>query len=263
VWLCVLGLWAGRGDSALAAATAREGRSTDAERAALRLSPETVDLGLFYGGADVRVEAELPGSGRSPRPLALVLEGAREDLLLKRKGRVGGILWMNVGDLCFKEVPTVYLLSTNGPLAELGAADLLRQRGIGYSALVSPGDPAEEYFEQMIALKERDGLYRREVGGIQVAELASGGVRMETSLHLPSQIPAGDYQLRLWGAVDGKVVQLAEGQVNVRTRGIIRLLRTLAFEHGLLYGCTAVLVALIAGFATGIIFGRGALRGGR
>ena len=246
------------GGSGVAAAV--EERSGGAAGTELQVTPDVVDIGLFDGGAEVQVEADLAAG--APEKLALVLEGAREDLGLKRKGKVWGLLWMNVGDLDFEGIPTVYLLSTSVPLEELASEEVRRGCDIGYWALGAGRGPTQKFFGDLVALKERDGLFGYDPEGIHLHPGAHGGRRLRAVLRLPARLPVGSYRLRLEGFRDGKAVELAESEVLVRTHGVIKGLRTLAFEHGLLYGCTAVLVALIAGFATGIAFGRGSSHGG-
>jgi hypothetical protein len=53
---------------------------------------------------------------------------------------------------------------------------------------------------------------------------------------------------------DGGVVARAEQEVKVDLVGFPALLSRLAFGHAALYGILAAVVAIIAGFAVGVVF---------
>jgi len=219
----------------------------------LRADPPQVFVELLYRGTVLNVQADLP----RPQPVAVVLEGEYGHVGLKRSGRVWGVLWMKVGDVEFDDVPTVYLVSTSGKLSRLGSAATRARHRVGYEALAARAGGDRSLFDEFVKLKEKAGLFSVQEGGVQFAPTDSGGAHLSSSLSLPPKVPAGRYRIRLIGFDGGTPRCLGSLSVPVEHRGLVRALHDLAFEHGLLYGCVAVLVAMLAGLGTGLIFGRG------
>jgi uncharacterized protein (TIGR02186 family) len=223
----------------------------------LEVQPQEVPIGLFYGGTTIQVTAELPAG----LPCAVLLEGQHEELTLKRKGKVWGILWMNVSEVEFAEVPAVYLLRASAPLDGLASAEQLAAAGLGYAALAhrAGGSPAD--FQELVKMKEKEKFFSIDPSAITFAPVEPASVRLSASLPLTARIPAGQYTITLFGFDGGRIQRLSEATVRLEQAGLARTLHSLAMEHGLLYGCTAVLIAMLAGFGTGLIFGKGASKG--
>jgi len=61
----------------------------------LLVDPPRVSARLFYHGETVRVLGSVPGG----HEVAIVIRGSEAPVELKLKGKVGGIIWANVGDV--------------------------------------------------------------------------------------------------------------------------------------------------------------------
>ncbi len=85
------------------------------------------------------------------------------------------------------------------------------------------------------------------------AELALP-MRVSADFALPAGIPPGDYEIRLIGYRDGTAELLASQTLTARRVGLALLISSFAEHHGLLYGVFSVLLAVAAGFLTGMVF---------
>jgi len=232
---------------------------------ALTASPDQVPIGLLYDGVAIEVRASVPSGSQA----AVRLVGERDELVLKRKAKRGGILWMNAGEVSFEGIPVVYQLLTSAPLAELGSAELLAEMQLGYEWLVPAEDANASLRDELVKLKERDGLYGISERGLAEPEdgaklptsPASGceaGDEPQTELagvvRLPALAPPGDYQVELIAFSGGQASSLGSAPVRLERAGVVRAMYRLAMDHGLLYGCLAVIVAILAGLFTGLIF---------
>ena len=95
-----------------------------------RLSPEQIEVGLFYHGADVQVTADIPACDGA----VLVLKAEEEEITLNRKGRVAGI-WLNVAQVTISGIPRVYVLAGSKQLDDLCPEDVQLQLGLGFRSL--------------------------------------------------------------------------------------------------------------------------------
>jgi len=215
------------------------------------VEPGEIDIDLLYSGSRPVVRAEVPAVPM----VAVRLMGHRERLELKRKGKVWGFLWLSVGDVTLEEVPVAYLLATSAPLARLVPAGEGGVPTLGYPALAAVAGADAEYFPELVKLKEREGLFGIDEGGAELTSIDSATASVTASFDLPARIPAGDYTIDVLGFENGAERRLATTTLHVEHAGLARTLRSLALEHGLLYGVSAVAVALLAGVLTGFVFG--------
>lgn len=217
---------------------------------ALVVEPSRVPVGLFFTGATLRVTGRIPDDCEA----AVRLSSGAERLELKEKGRVGGVLWMSVGDVVFEAAPVLYQLLTTAPLDTLAPAGVLDEWQLGYAAVVVPADEkAARLTLELVALKERDGLYADREGGLRVSP-DGGAVRVDGQFTLPASVRPGDYSVALVAFSGGRARELGRATVVVERVGAVRMMWELAMDHGLFYGSTAVVIALAAGLLTGLLF---------
>jgi uncharacterized protein (TIGR02186 family) len=220
------------------------------------IHPQEVLITSFYHGETVTVRALIPPNHQ----VALRIIGPEEDLHLLEKGRVWG-LWMNIRQVIFRHVPTVYLLQTSKSLSALADKQALDRLRMGYRSLLSDSLETEEssrkllLIDELIKLKEHDRLYQIHEGFIQIKPLSSGSMdQVEVRFPLPARIAPGSYVLELITFQDGKGTLLQRETIEVHLSGFTELLHRLAKEKGLLYGVLAVIVATLSGLAIGIVF---------
>jgi hypothetical protein len=236
------------------------GRQTaSAPEGQVSVEPRAVVAGLFYEGASIHVDATVPPGAA----VAVLCRGADAPLLLKKKGKALGLLWMNVGDASWEEIPELYLLRSSAALDRLAPAGELERLGIGFPALrtrARPGPGADSLFGELVQLKERDGLWAIATDGVELRAGAEA-VAAVTELPLPVKAPPGTYRILVYAFLDGRGELAGSGEVEVRQGGVPALIASLAKEHGLLYGVVAVVVAVAVGLLTGVVFGLGSRKG--
>jgi uncharacterized protein (TIGR02186 family) len=237
----------------LSIAPARAGvRSSGVE-----VKPENVQIGLFYSGQEIRVKATTPAS----RDVVLRVIGPEEPLVLKRKGKKYGFLWMNVDEIRYEAVPTLYILRSSRKLDEIAAPQTLDRLKLGFDALrdqVPAGsrDGARELFSELVKLKQKDHLFSCQASGVELHSVGAGRQEATGTLLLPAKTPVGDYTVEVFGFHDGEGTRIGAATVHLKRTPVVASITSLVAEHGLLYGCLAVVVAVAAGLFTGFIFGK-------
>ena len=139
----------------------------------VQVEPKDIRIGMFYSGQVIRMKASMPAS----EGIVMRMSGPEEPLVLKKKGKKYGVLWMNVGEVHYEAVPTLYILRSSHKLDKLANAETLDRLKIGFDALrnqvpAGSNDGASELFGELVKLKERDLLFSSEAPGVQ---LSSGG----------------------------------------------------------------------------------------
>jgi uncharacterized protein (TIGR02186 family) len=225
------------------------------DRIPLIIEPDHIQLGFFYGGQNISVRANVPAGYN----VLFKVKGATQNLELKKKRKVLGFLWMNVGDVVYEDVPGLYVIRSSHPFVDLAPANVLQQMEIGYSALKAkivkpPDDEAGMLFADLIKLKEGEGVFTIVEGGIRHAPMPGSREQIVTEFLLPPKAPVGEYLVDLYGFKNGSSTLLGSGSITLERDHLIQFITSMVGHHSLLYGCLAVMVAIVAGLLTGVIF---------
>jgi hypothetical protein len=220
----------------------------------LRIFPDQVEIGSFFRGQRVSVEALIPAGAEAVMEVA----GRAEDEHLMRRGRRGG-LWLNVGEIQFHQAPSLYLvMATDSILLATGAANepwgypALKQR-ISLGGVVTDQEKGE-FFQQFLQLKEGEGLYASGKEPLKKSKAMGDSVPVRGEFRLPANIKPGSYEVCLSVIREGQVIARNCGEVKVVMVSFPAMLSTLAYQHGATYGILAVVIAIIVGFAMGFLF---------
>lgn len=232
-------------------------RGPDRAAGAVEVAPAEVLVGMFYNGATVHASAVVPEGA----DVVILCRGEGHTLSMKKKGKVLGVLWMNTGDIEFRDVPGVYILRTTGPLDGLAPAQVLRELDLGFDALAHESTPEGQdpaLFDELVRLREQERLWSVEEGGVEIAAADRTAATLATAdFALPPKIPPGEYEILVY-AFDGREPKLiGEKGLRVQQAGVTAAIMQLATEHGLLYGVLAVAIAIVVGLLTGVVFGIG------
>jgi uncharacterized protein (TIGR02186 family) len=224
----------------------------------VNMQPAHIQIGATFNGVRISVAGEIPSDAAA----VIRLTGKPEHSRLKQKGRALGVLWMNLDAVEISKAPNVFLLylpAGGGAASEAGQTNW-HQLGIGLDGLrrqvdiVAHDENKTALFDEFVKLKERAGLYGVVEGAIHYGQ-NNGTVKSFTAtLALPAALPQGTYRFELLaiknGAVDASLVR----DIDAYEIGMPAWISRLAFDHGTLYGVLAVLVAVVAGLLTGIMF---------
>lgn len=214
----------------------------------------TVDF--FYHGSTVSVR------GVSDPDTDLIIKIASDEghQVLREKGKVGGVLWMNVGELDISRAPNMYFLHSTKDINEILSPEEINRYVIGYPALekhVQMNTPSEtekvKWFDEYVKFKESSKLYGMTTGQISLTE-GKGSQSYYILTQWPYQAPPGNYTVTVYAVKNSKVIETATSAVVVEQVGMVKSFASMARNNGAEYGLIAILAALSAGFGVGIIF---------
>jgi hypothetical protein len=260
-------------------------------RPALHVAPASIEVGMLFRGATVHVEGIAPPGQRLA--LVAIGKNDKVELKRKGKVwntlwmNVGSVAFEHVPSL-LHAYADIDGAAVNG---EAIPADLrlgLGAGGVESRVLPASADEAtHRLFREFVRLKMHEGLYsfgKLHTDGLGAdggngAEAAPAAVipasagasvlggsppvsatalalptRVSADFELPASIPPGDYEIRMIGYRDGTAQLLASQVLSARRVGLALLISSLSEHHGLLYGVLSVLLAVAAGFVTGMVF---------
>lgn len=220
-----------------------------------------ITIDFFYHGSTVSVR----GISDPNVDLVIKMTSPEGHQVLKQKGKVGGALWMNIGQLKFENTPNLYEVFSTKKLDDILSRKEMEKYVIGYPALrnhveISPVANEEEktkWFNEFVKFKEDSRVYVTSFGTITTKANADNSQGYYILTDWPYQASPGDYLVTVYAVRNGKVVEQAESRVNVEQVGMVKTLATMAKNSAALYGFLSVGVALCAGFGVGMVFKKG------
>lgn len=220
-----------------------------------------ISIDFFYHGSTVSIKGEAdPGVD-----LVIKMTDRVGHHVMKQKGKVGGLLWMNVGMLNFERTPNFYAVHSTRKLEDILSPDEREKYTLGYPALekqvaVTPAANEEEkakWFGEFVKYKEASKVYATSYGNITTTATKDGHMEYYILTDWPYQASPGDYLVTVYAVKNGKVVEQAESKVNVEQVGTVKTLATMAKNNAAFYGILSIGIALGAGFGVGMVFRKG------
>ncbi|HXX58227.1 MAG TPA: TIGR02186 family protein [Thermodesulfovibrionales bacterium] len=219
-----------------------------------------INIDFFYHGSAVSIR----GTSDPATDLVIKITSPDGHQALRKKGKVAGFLWMNVGTLRFEHAPALYYLDSTRKIEDVLSREEMLKYTIGYEALQRHVDmePAVDenekakWFQEFVRFKESSKLYSRSSGNIARTE-KDGKQNYYILNEWPYQAPPGRYTVTVYAVKDKKVIETAEASVLVEQVGIVKSLAGMAKNNGSLYGMISILAALGAGFGVGMVFRKG------
>lgn len=220
-----------------------------------------ITIDFFYHGSTVSVRGESdPGVD-----LIIKMTAPEEHQVLKQKGKVGGVLWMNVGQLKFENTPNFYEVFSTKKLDEMLSKEEMEKYVIGYPALekhveVTPVANEQEksrWFNEFVKFKEDSRVYAISSGKIETKMNTAGRQEYYLLADWPYQAAPSDYLVTVYAVKNNKIIEQAESKVNVEQVGMVKALATMAKSNAAFYGILSVGIALGAGFGVGLVFRKG------
>ncbi|MDH4230979.1 MAG: TIGR02186 family protein, partial [Nitrospirota bacterium] len=221
---------------------------------------DRISIDFFYHGSSVSVR----GVSDPDADLVIKISAPDGHQALRQKGKVGGLLWMNVGTINFENVPSLYFLSSSKKLDDILSSDEMAKDVLGYEALekhvemepVKDENERAKWFGEFVKFKENSKLFSVSSGNITFSR-KDGKQNYYTLFDWPYQAPPGEYTVTVYAVKNNRIVEKAESKVRVEQAGIVKSLAGMAKNNASVYGILSILAALGAGFGVGLIFRKG------
>jgi len=235
-------------------------RAEGAGAPTLKLTPPAVEMGMFYSGAELRIEGTVQ-AGSEP---IVVIRGAGREEIFNKKGKAGPI-WVNVGKVRISGVPSLFLRFSPEPVrnfvhrAEIDEHQL-DEASIRHQMRIEPDQDRDAIVESWLALKAQEGTYGLSRQGVRLGTAKEGRVPYWVEFHWPKKAPPARCQVSVYECRDGTIIGTTTATLPVLKVGVPAGLAKLAAERAVLYGVVAVVAAAVFGFGidflAALIFGR-------
>ncbi|MCK9420519.1 MAG: TIGR02186 family protein [Nitrospirae bacterium] len=220
-----------------------------------------ITIDFFYHGSTVSVR----GISDPGVDLVIKITSPEGHQVMKQKGKIAGVLWMNVGQLKFEQTPNFYEVFSTKKVEDILSVEEREKYVIGYPALakhvdITPVANEEEktkWFDEFVKFKEGSKVYTTSFGKIDTKLNAEGSQDYYILTDWPYQAQPGDYLVSVYAVKDNKVIEQAQAKVNVEQVGMVKTLATMAQNSPAIYGFLSIGVALGAGVGVSMVFRKG------
>jgi len=232
-----------------------------AQEVSLDLSPNRVDIGLNFNGAELVVSGKLPAGSDVYIKVASPGDSV---LKLNKKGKIG-IFWLNVESTRVTNVPKLYQIIASKPLRML-PVNLRQELGLNpdflqiyrkaivikeaeKGSVQLPKKDAGEYITTLIDTYKQYGLYVVKENSVKIE-----GNKYKTSIKLPANIPQEETSVTVYAIKGGKLVSSQSTSFKVSSVGVVRWLNKMAIYDGPSFGLIAIITALAFGVGIALLF---------
>lgn len=222
------------------------------------LAVRSVDIDHDFNGMDILLFGARNDVGR----IVVLLKGENRNYTVRKKEKIGGLIWMNKDYVEFKDVPSLYALAATHPLQEIKNTELLRQLGIGLDNIPIEAVPEHhstrsketlQLFRQALVKDRLDNqLYSGELAPVSFWE----ETLFRSMLHFPKNLERGWYTAEIYLFNDERLVAVQSTPIHVSKTGFEAFIFDLAHKNRLLYGILAVAIAILAGWTASRVMGR-------
>lgn len=215
------------------------------------LSQYRVEMDAGFSG----MRLFLFGARNDTGDVVVVVRGPQKDYIVRKKESMAGI-WINRDRMKFFGMPDFYAIAASKPLSEIEQNALFRQLGIGQDVLFSPPtNPSllpkfNEFSQAFLKYQHKRRLYNNTPAQLEFM----GETLFKTVVEFPDNIPPGDYTAEFYLISDGEVMGMQSAPIKVSKSGVDAFVYTYAHQHPIMYGLTAIILALSAGWIAGRLF---------
>ncbi|HEX4272997.1 MAG TPA: TIGR02186 family protein [Rhizomicrobium sp.] len=220
------------------------------------ISQDIIQITSNYTGTQIVVFGAIERAQNAQgRDIVVVVRGPDQPMTVRRRDRVAGV-WVNRDAAHFEGLPAYYYLASTQPVSRIASRDTLAQYEIGVqqlkpSAIGSHHDP-EPFRQAVIRHLEKSGLYAESPGSIDFYS----ETLFSTRVPVPAGVTRGQYNVEVYLFRGGQMISAQSTPLFVDASGLERRLFNAAHDAPFTYGLACVLMAVLLGWISSVLFQR-------
>jgi hypothetical protein len=221
------------------------------------VSPDHIAVNSLYHGSKIVVT----GKAAVDEDIIIKFSSPAKQAHYRKKGKAGGLLWMNVGELEFNPVSDVYIVYATQDIPGILSVEQQDEYALGYDAFrrilevtpVSNEEEKEMWVREFIKFKEMNRTYGVITDKIET-RTENETKTYSLTIDWPYQATPQDYTVSVYGVKNNTVQDRAETTLKVEKVGALDFVSNMAFNRAPFYGIVSILIAIAAGFIVSVIF---------
>ncbi|HEY2033184.1 MAG TPA: TIGR02186 family protein [Rhizomicrobium sp.] len=223
------------------------------------LSQDQIQITSNYTGSDLvvfgAIEQSTDTSDAGKRDVVVVVRGPAATMEIRRKNRIAGI-WINNREITLSGMPAYYYVASTRALAKIAQPDMLDRYQIGLdhvkpeSASTHSSSKAEQFRQAVVRERVRAHLFAEASNGVEFL----GYSLFRVHVPVPAGAPRGQYTAEVYLFKNGVVTSAQSTPLFVDQIGLERNLFNFAHNEPFAYGLATVLMAVLLGYLSSLIF---------
>jgi uncharacterized protein (TIGR02186 family) len=232
------------------------GGAAQAEDLVSGISQDIIQITSNYTGTQIVVFGAVERAQNAQgRDIVVVVRGPDQPMTVRRRDRIAGV-WVNRDAARFEGLPAYYYLASTQPVSRIASRDVLARYEIGLqqlkpAAIGSHHDP-EPFRQAVIRHLQKSGLYAESPGSIDFYS----ETLFSTRVPVPAGVTRGQYNVEVYLFRGGQVVSAQSTPLFVDASGLERRLFNMARDAPFTYGMACVLMAMLLGWISSVLFQR-------
>jgi uncharacterized protein (TIGR02186 family) len=219
------------------------------------LSQDNVEISTDFLGAKILLFGAY--DGKKGDDIIIVVTGPKGLVTVQKKEKVLGV-WVNTQKINYINAPKYLNISSNRDIN-----DILNQRTrkiaeIGLNNLnvrIQPGKLVSKEKEKIWRIALTRNMLKSKLWSLNENSVyLNKNVLFRSYLTLPSNVPTGIFNVKILHYRSSKLISKETSTINVLKSGISAEIYNIAQNYSTLYGIFAVLLAVLIGWITNLIF---------
>jgi uncharacterized protein (TIGR02186 family) len=195
------------------------------------------------------------GTRNDSGDIVVVIRGENKNYMMRKKEQMAGV-WINRDRMKFYNVPNFYAIASSKPLSEINQKALFNKLGIGENSLIIPSEDISkmaqfnEFEAAFLDYQHDKKLYFTNPENISFM----GETLFKTVIEFSDNIPSGKYTAEIYLISDGEIVGMQSTPIKVEKSGLDAFIYDYAHNSPILYGLSAIMLAVCAGWFAGRLF---------
>lgn len=221
-------------------------------------APVVADLSNYRIAMDASFNGTrlfLFGSRNDNGDIVVVIRGEQKNYILRKKEKVAGI-WVNRDRIKFYNIPNFYAVASSKPLPEINQEFSFAKLGIGEENLIDTSSTSKqpeqtlEFKDAFLSHQHNNHLYYTNTENISFM----GETLFKTVVEFSDNIPPGIYTAEIYLVNDSGIIGMQSIPISVVKSGLDAFIYDYAHNSPALYGLSAIILALAAGWIAGKLF---------
>jgi uncharacterized protein (TIGR02186 family) len=223
------------------------------------LSTDLIQINSQFNGTDIvlfgAIDIDQTALNKD-QDLVIVIRGPPVDMTVRRKERLFGLIWINRRQVQLSGMPGYYFLASTRPLDDIASLATLQRFRLGTANLDATvrgaSDPAQVSAFRAAAVRDlkRQHLFWESPTGIDFLSRTL----FRAQIPVPAAVPPGEYRAEVYLFRGGQVVSAQSSPLFVDKTGFERQVYNYAYQASFAYGLSAIMMALVFGYAGFFVF---------
>jgi uncharacterized protein (TIGR02186 family) len=217
-----------------------------------------IEVDSGFRGARVTVYGAVQSTaGRRQRvgDVVVTLRGPDQPIKVRRKRQSFGA-WAPTDQVAFAAAPAYFAVAASRPLNEITSPTMIWTQALDPAPLARLAGPTPSgtdpgaWRSALLRLKRAEGLY------VNQPLIVSSQSLFRATFDLPANAPIGRYEASVYLFCGGAMLVAQRGAVAVERTGVERTVHNFATEQPMLHGLLAVVIAVVAGLTSALVYRR-------